>query len=162
VSSDWALLESCASAHPSSVKYHSSMKLKDFNFTMANWEGLGMTWSDTILLSSKSFIFSCFFSCSFFSSSFRCSSSAQHLSSSSSASLVCASCALRLACACRFQASTSCSCAWFQAAVSCLMARLLSICPLFAMTCLMVAYTAPAKSGHVTFLGSWLIRGMRI
>jgi len=49
VSSDWALLEICASAHPSSVKYHNSTKLKDFSFPMVNWEGWGMMWSATIL-----------------------------------------------------------------------------------------------------------------
>jgi len=38
-SSNWALLVSCASAHPSSVKYQSSTKLKDFSLPMANCEG---------------------------------------------------------------------------------------------------------------------------
>ena len=139
VSSNWVLLETCASAHPSPVKYHSSTKLKDFSFPIVNWEGWGMMWSATILFSSKSFIFGCFFSCSFLSSSFSHSSSAWHLASSSSASLVSSSCSAMFAWICWFQALTSCTCIWFHAAVSCSTAWSLVICPLFDMTCLTVA-----------------------
>ena len=109
---------------------------------------------------SKSTILGRFFSCSFFSWSFRHSSSARCLSSSSSANLANSSCLADSTCTCWSQASTSCLCVRFQAALSCSMAWLLSTCALFIMICLIVAYAAPAKSGHATLVGSCSIRSI--
>ena len=81
-SSAVTLLSSAAVAHPSSVKYESSMYSKFFSLLSAKGDGQGMITLSAMRSSSKSLIFGFFFSTSFLSASASFSSSACLASSS--------------------------------------------------------------------------------